>query len=158
MDYQRLSREDYRSRYARYGEQVVFIQSQLNYLFAQLNARGLFEPMTIVVHGDHGSRILAQREGMAKLDVSGPASVARFDYAGRPDKQDLRDRFSILFAAKRGGRRMGEIRSNPVSLLSVITTYTGVTPLPEEPSASASYLFDGAGKPVGISMLDEWRP
>lgn len=158
QDYQRLDQQQYRARYARYGEQVQFLQTQLSYLFAELNARGLFEPMTVLVHGDHGSRILARRDGIAKLDVSGPAGVDRFDYEGNPDSQDLRDRFSVLFAAKRGGQKIGNTQVTPISLIRVISTYTGVAPLPEEPSASAAYLFDGAGKPVAIPIRDYWRP
>lgn len=158
QDYERLSPSVYRDRYARYAGQVTFIQSQLHYLFAGLNARGLLEPMTVVIHGDHGSRILSQRDGIARLNVSGPASIDRFDYAGRPDKQDLRDRFSVLLAAKRAGRGTGSIDINPISLARVLPSYTGVPPLPEDPAADAAYLFDGAGKPVQISLLDYWRP
>jgi len=158
QDYQRLSPSAYRERYARYAEQVTFIQNQLNYLFAGLNARGLLEPMTIVIHGDHGSRILSERDGIAKLDVSGPASVDRFDYAGAPDKQDLRDRFSVLLAAKRAGHQTGAVNRNPISLARVRPSYTGVPPRPEDPAADAAYLFDGAGKPVQISILDHWSP
>ncbi len=157
-DYVRLRPAAYRERYARYAEQVMFIQSQLNYLFATLNARGLLDPMTVVIHGDHGSRILSERDGLAKLDVSGPASVDRFDYAGEPDRQDLRDRFSVLLAAKRAGPGTGAINRNPISLARVLPTYTGVPLLPEDPAADAAYLFDGAGKPVQISILDHWRP
>lgn len=158
QDYQRLERPDYRARYARYGEQVQFLQTQLSYLFSELNARGLFDQMTVVIHGDHGSRILQQRPGIAKLEVSGPLSVDRFDYAGKPDPQELRDRFSVLFAAKRSGQKIGYTQVTPISLVRVIPTYTGVAPLPDERSASAAYLFDGEGKPVEIPISDLWRP
>lgn len=158
QDYQRLNEADYRARYARYGEQVQFLQTQLSYLFTELNARGFFEPMTVVVHGDHGSRILAQRPGIAKLEVSGPLSVDRFDYEGKPDPQDLRDRFSVLLATKRSGQKMGNAEVTPISLIRVIPQYTGVAPLPEGSSADAAYLFDSAGLPAQIRILEHWRP
>lgn len=158
QDYVRLPAAEYRERYARYGEQVEFIQSQLNYLFATLNARGLYAPMTVVVHGDHGSRILAERQGLARLNVEGPASVDRFDYSGAPHPQDLKDRFSVLLAAKRGGQKTGGVRRNPASLLSVVPLYTGAAPRVAEREAGAAYLFDGGGKPVQIRIQDYWRP
>jgi len=158
QDYQRLDGQDYRARYARYGEQVQFLQGQLNYLLSELNARGMLEPMTVVIHGDHGSRILAQRPGIAKLEVSGPLSVDRFDYEGRPDTQDLRDRFSVLFAAKRSGQKIANTEVTPISLVRVIPGYTGVAPVRDERSASAAYLFDGEGKPVEIPISAYWRP
>ena len=82
-------------RLALYGEQVRCLMRQLDGFFERLDSLGQLEPAIVVLHGDHGSRIVLRRpEGSANVD-----SLTR---------QDLLDGFSTLFAVKAPSLPAGE--------------------------------------------------
>lgn len=68
--YDRLDRVAYADRYERYAGQVEYVQSQLRRLLERIEAAGFLEPMTVVIHGDHGSRI--RRRDVPNVDLSAP--------------------------------------------------------------------------------------
>lgn len=141
----------YRSTYARYAEQVVFVQGQLERLFGTLRRAGLLDKMTIVVHGDHGSRIRLLREldrGRRQAKIRGVAyDFERYDYASEPPAQDLLDRFSTLLAVRTPAGDAGRIDPQPVSVMRMVheTLYPGqMGQIPA--GADLSYLFDQEGQ------------
>ena len=74
-------------RYEAYFAQVRCTQRLLGQFFDQLREAGVFQRATIIVHGDHGSRI-----GLLE-----PNTQARYLLT----KRDLLDHYSTLFAVKR---------------------------------------------------------
>ena len=74
------------ARYERYVEQVRCTHLLLAEVFAALRAAGRFEDATIIVHGDHGSRI-SQREPISSL-------------ADELSEDDIRDNYATHFAAR----------------------------------------------------------
>ncbi len=73
-------------RFPFYFEQIRCMQARLQVLFDRLRSAGLFDDATIIIHGDHGSRI--NRIPM------------RAKNRDQISKSDLLDGFSTLFAAK----------------------------------------------------------
>lgn len=86
--------ESIAERYPLYLEQVLCTHKRLGALFAALDDAGRFEEMTILVHGDHGSRI----------NIRGPNKEL---YGFRMDKTDMIASFSTLFAFKQAGTPPG---------------------------------------------------
>jgi len=80
------SPEERASRYAEYGDQVRCVKLKLVALMDALKKRGMFDDATIILHGDHGSRI-----GLVEPRVPNKARLSRQDYV---------DAFSTLFAVK----------------------------------------------------------
>ncbi len=90
-----------RLRYGLYFDQVRCAHGKLAALFEQMEAAGVLESATVIVHGDHGSRI-----------TLGPTFQAAEKYSA----SDLVDSYSTLFAiripgqAARYDRRMRSIQ------------------------------------------------
>lgn len=80
-------------RYALYLEQVRCTLGKLRVLFERMKAAGRFADATIIIHGDHGSRIT----------VTDPRDENR----DRLTAEDLVDGFSTLFAVKAPGYAPG---------------------------------------------------
>lgn len=80
-------------RYRRYFEQMRCVYRRLDALFAQMQALGVFEDATVIVHGDHGSRI--SRAWFREL---GAAQVSA---------RDLIDNLSTLYAVRVPGMDAG---------------------------------------------------
>ncbi len=76
-------------RYRDYFEQIACTMKKLSRLFTAMKRAGIFKDATIIVHGDHGSRI--------NLTGSG------FPRHSRMTGADIRDDFSTLFAIKSPG-------------------------------------------------------
>lgn len=74
------------TRYERYFEQIQCQQAMLRTLFADLRRAGIFDEALIILHGDHGSRILEHRPNEQNRDV-----LTATDYV---------DAYSTLFAVK----------------------------------------------------------
>ena len=155
-DYERLNRQDYEERYTRYAEQVEYVQSQLGRLFDELRRAGLLDQMCVVVHGDHGSRILLQRPGLKPTRVHGPAGVDRYDYDTAPDPQDLRDRFSVLLAIKLPGRQAATINSDKGSAQRFLSERLYGQEIVRPSPVDSAFLFDAQGKPREIRMDNLW--
>ena len=86
-DLGRVSSSRFREQaYQRYFEQTTCLLGILDDLFGAMRERGIFETATIIVHGDHGSRIT----------IHDPV----FENADRLSPRDLIDAYSALFAIR----------------------------------------------------------
>jgi arylsulfatase A-like enzyme len=86
-DLRRFSSSEFRvEAYQRYFEQTTCLLDILDDLFDAMWDRGIFEAATIIVHGDHGSRIT----------IHDPV----FESAGQLSPRDLIDAYSTLFAIR----------------------------------------------------------
>jgi arylsulfatase A-like enzyme len=105
------SAEERTSLYRSYLGQVVCTAMQMDLLFAEMKQLGIYDDATIIVHGDHGSRL-----------GEGPFITAE------PEKlhtQDKLDHFSTLLAIKSPDLRPG-IRDEPVALQQIFAeTFLG---------------------------------
>jgi hypothetical protein len=90
--------------YRRYLEQLVCASREMQALFAELKTLGLYDEATIVVHGDHGSRI-----GRQPYISEMPRSL---------DDRDKLDHFATLLAVKAPGIAAG-MRDEPAALQRV---------------------------------------
>ena len=86
-DLNKLSSKQFRAEaYQRYFEQTTCLLGILDDLFGAMREQGIFDNATIIVHGDHGSRIT----------VHDPV----FENDGRLSPRDLIDAYSALFAIR----------------------------------------------------------
>jgi hypothetical protein len=91
---ERVSSSRYREEaYRRYFEQTTCLLGILDDLFDAMRDRGIFDRATIIVHGDHGSRIT----------IHDPV----FENAERLSPRDLIDAYSALFAIRIPGVAAG---------------------------------------------------
>ena len=150
----RLAPAVYSGRYMRYCEQVSYLSAQLNGFLAKLQRAGMLEAMTVVIHGDHGSRIRAAFDGLPG-DAHAVYPPERFDYPHEPDLRDLLNRFSTLMAIKRAAQSAPVVHPAKESLLRILERdfYRGV------PAAGADsvYLFSAIGESRAIALLNFWK-
>lgn len=78
-----------RERYQAYFAQVSCVQRQLQSFFDRLRSAGRYDETTIIVHGDHGSRI----------SIWNPEA----EFAEQLSDRDIIDNFSVLYAVKQPG-------------------------------------------------------
>lgn len=109
-------------RYRRYFAQIRCQQALLDRLFETMKEVGVWRDAIVIVHGDHGSRIIRN------------AAVAR--NAGRLTKSDIDDGFSTLFAIRMAGQSGGSV-SGLRSLQQLLSEAFG---LPTDSSAPKIYL------------------
>jgi hypothetical protein len=92
-------------RYVAYMAQVRCTNDILDELFAAIRESGQWERAIIVIHGDHGSRIVRRRLTEANLN--------------RLAEDDYRDAYSAFFAVKRGSST-GRLISQPLPLQTLL--------------------------------------
>jgi len=90
--------EERRDLYRLYLAQVVCTATRMDELFAHLRAIGVYDEATIIVHGDHGSRI-----GERPFIHAAPHALS---------EQDLLDHYTTLLAIKAPGFAPG-VRDEP---------------------------------------------
>ncbi len=83
-------------RYLRYFDQIRCQQLLVNRLFDALKDAGVWDDAIVIVHGDHGSRIIR------KMPIE--ANAARLTPA------DIDDGYSTLFAVRKAGVQPGMVR------------------------------------------------
>ena len=98
------SHDEWQGLYQRYFAQLGCAQTRMRDLFAHLRAIGAYDNATIIVHGDHGSRIGVQHHIVTS--------------AGKLNDRDLLDHHGTLLAVKAPGLRPG-VRNDPVALQRV---------------------------------------
>lgn len=76
-------------RYRRYVAQIRCLQAMLERLFGALQEAGVWDDALVVVHGDHGSRIMR--------------TLPSERNAERLTREDFKDGFSTLFAVRKPG-------------------------------------------------------
>jgi hypothetical protein len=94
--------EEQRSRlYRRYLDQMACATKQMQSLFAELKDLGIYDQATIIVHGDHGSRL-----GNVPYITDAPDALS---------ERDMLDHYSAFLAIKEPGLKPG-IYEEPVVL------------------------------------------
>jgi hypothetical protein len=127
-------------RYTRYTEQVRCVLSMLDDLLDTLDSRGLLEGATIIVNGDHGSRI-AEHFPSGRTLAGGVLS-----------ETDYRDTFSTLYAIKAPGVQPAYVQ-RPAPVANLLDHHLGGEPLSEQ---SSCRVFLIAGDADGV--LTEIQP
>ncbi|HET9448427.1 MAG TPA: sulfatase-like hydrolase/transferase, partial [Steroidobacteraceae bacterium] len=103
-------------KYERYAEQTRCLLTLLDELLDDLDSRGLLENATIVVNGDHGSRI--------PLNFPSGGALA----SGVLVDDDFSDTFSTLYAIHAPGVRQG-YDDRPLSVVELLDHHLGGEPL-----------------------------
>jgi hypothetical protein len=154
----------YERFYRLYGEQIQFLTAQIDQFLEALRSTGLYDSTTIIIHGDHGSRIRllssSQRNEYARLRGTGSAAPpqSRFDYVEEPRLRDLLDRFSTLLAVKLPASRSPVVVPEMGSVLYFLENLFG--PWGErktEDDLNAVYLFNADGSPHRIEFIEAWQ-
>jgi hypothetical protein len=120
-------------KYERYVEQIRCVVSMLDGLFTKLEARGLLADATIIVNGDHGSRI--------PLYFPSGATLAR----GVLSDADYSDAFSTLYAIKQPGVSPGYDPA-AASLVELLNHHLIGEPLREQNSCRVFLLEEDGEK------------
>lgn len=108
-------------KYERYTAQVRCVLRMLDNLLDTLDSRGLLADATIVVNGDHGSRIAEH------------FPTGRTLRGGVLTDTDYRDTFSTLYAIRAPGVQAG-YEQRPASLVDLLDHYLGGEPLSAQSS------------------------
>ncbi len=120
--------------YSLYLDQLVCAEHLMQALFDDLKGLGVYDDATIIVHGDHGSR-LAQR----------PYITARPDEL---TEQDMIDHYATLLAIKEPGLAPGA-DDTPQALQHVFAeTFLGGA-LPSSPESNLAFMRVGEGDEFG---------
>jgi hypothetical protein len=149
----RLDAPAYTEQYQRYCWQVSVLSHQLDGLLSSLEHSGALASMTVVIHGDHGSRILRKQEGAAPL----PPDARTDDISGPPTTEDLVNRFSTLLAIRKPGAVAASVMPENRSVLSFLTADFYHDGGAAVPGANSVYLSDAQGTFREISMTKIWR-
>jgi hypothetical protein len=152
---------EYHRRYELYGQQVQFVARELEGFLNGLRDAGLYDSSTIIIHGDHGSRLrlVNKSEHLEFHDTPQCLGVNRYDYTKEPALRDLLNRFSTLLAIKPAGASAPEVVAEKGSVLYFLRRASGATVDPSEYDALNSvYLFEENGTPHAIPMLKFWQP
>jgi Sulfatase len=154
---ERLTANEYDSRYSRYCEQVQFVAGQLDGFFGTLQRNGVLDGMTVVIHGDHGSRIRRAFGDPPANQVPRNVDAEQFDFPAEPTSRDLLDRFSTLLAVKRAGAKRPSVDNEKHSLLTVLSRVLyNRDPADGIARADQVYLFDNQGQYHPIPILNIW--
>jgi hypothetical protein len=160
LDFYRES--EYLHWYRDYVEQVEFLTSQLREFLGELRAAGIYDSTTLILHGDHGSRIRladeGQRAARTKLLSECPKCpvVSRYDYVSAPPLRDLLNRFSTLLAIKPAGASQPSEVSTKGSVLFFLRGVVWPREAVNE-GVNSVYLFDAEGRPREIPLLAIWH-
>jgi Sulfatase len=154
---ERLTAQEYDERYGRYCEQAEFVAGQLDGFFGTLQRGGVLDGMTVVVHGDHGSRIRRAFADPPPDQVPRDVDAEQLDYPAEPTTRDLLDRFSTLLAIKRAGAKTPSVDTGVHSVLTVLSRVLDQRePFDGVERADEVYLFDDQGHYHSIPMLSSW--
>lgn len=133
--YQINSAESRRARYLEYLEQVECVNKLLQDFFEDLRDAGIYDRASIVVHGDHGSRIASHN--LKERPYYRP------DF--RPSAETMMDYYGTLFAYKPPKSGVGEYRREVRSVGELLDT------------ASSGGLDWGVGAEDPVAYLVEWN-
>lgn len=127
-----------RQSYAQYVQQIGCVLKRLSAIFEGMKSAGTYDRATIVIHGDHGSRIA----------LSDPGTVA----ASQMTAADFSDAYSTLFAVKLPGVDGGiDHRMLPLSALMSYVANPGADRLKEVSNPTVFVPgVNGAGLRVGL--------
>jgi len=136
--------ESRKQRYQQYFEQLQCLYLRLDELFDRMRAAGVYDDSIILVHGDHGSRIVLTEPTLETR----PALT----------RQDLVDGYSTLFAMKVPGETGGYDKS-PRPLEQLLETFAfeaGLTSTKTSSKTAEPYVYliaDGDKQALQIPYL-----
>jgi Sulfatase len=154
---QRLGPGAYREHYSRYCEQVEFLSRQVDGFLTQLERAGVLDSMTVIIHGDHGSRIRLLPPGWPPDPPTKEPHPDAYDLSGPPDLHDLLNRFSTLLAIRKPGAADSSIVPEKHSVLTFLSRDFYATGRPPVQGADAVYLFDSNHLAHEVPLNDYWR-
>ena len=130
-----------RSRYHLYFDQVRCTQRKLARIFETLRDTGQFANSTIIIHGDHGSRISL----ITPMDET----------ADKVSRNDLIDSYSTFFALRHSEMAAGQDRRQQ----SISNLFAGIV-MNRPPAEEPAEVFMGPSKPhkVGRPYLSKPMP
>ncbi len=137
-----------------------YLAGQIDKLFALLDRAGALNRMTVVMHGDHGSRIRRILDHAPGAQGFGEEVVMpeALDYQGRPDARDLVDRFSTLLAVKKAGAAAPAECDERHSLLTFLArSVFGREPEDGLEKSDLVYLVNARGMLAPIDIQSYWR-
>ena len=120
--------EIYVLQHTAYANQVQYLNARLARFFDALEAGGALDSATVVIHGDHGRRLLGR--GNAGSDF-----------------RSLLESYSALLAVRRPGAAKGEVDRRKGSVLTFLKEEFGVEVPMEERERLDSVYFDRAMGP-----------
>jgi hypothetical protein len=135
--------EERSDHYGRYLGQLICADRQMQSLFAYLKTLGIYDEATIIVHGDHGSRIAVR-----------PAATKRPELL---DDQDKRDNFVALLAIKAPGVVPG-VHDEPVALQRLFADRFLGGARPDSPAPGTVFVRSGRDdrlSPIEIDWAKE---
>jgi arylsulfatase A-like enzyme len=83
------------------------LDSWLNELFVKLEQAGLYDNMTVIIHGDHGSRINLKHDPWANI-------------ASEMSTQDFLTNYAVFLAIKKPHEQTGSVNEIQGSLKNII--------------------------------------
>jgi hypothetical protein len=126
-------------KYERYAEQTRCLLTLIDDLLDDLESRGLLDDATIVIHGDHGSRI----------PVHYPSGLTLS--SGVLTDSDFSDTFSTLYAIHAPGVTAGYDQT-PRSIVDLLDHHLGGEPLSTSGSCRVFLLEEkGGGRLTGVA-------
>lgn len=129
------------ARYEMYFDQVRCTHHKLAAIFDAMAAAGVFKDATVIVHGDHGSRI--------------PLLMPTAQTAARLSKSDFIDNFSALFAIRTPARAAGRNQSQR-SIQSLFAEMALNRPFPVE--TMDIFINSPTGRKVGLPLVRKTMP
>jgi len=155
---------EHRRLYAMYGEQMQYLASQIDKFLESLKQEGMWETTTVIIHGDHGSRLRllkpSQGEEFERLqgETKGLNPMSRYDYVGEPDLSDLLNRFGTLLAIKPPRSRSSETVTEVGSVLYFLEQFYGPwSDVKSRDEVNSVYLFNADRSPRRIPIVDVWQ-
>ncbi len=154
---------EYRKRYELYGEQVQFLNRQIAAFIDGLRATGQYDSASIIIHGDHGSRLQllnVDREERAKARNATLGADIEEEFVSGSDEQDLSNllsKFATLLAIKLPGAAAPEIVNEKGSVLYFLRQTFSPANEPVEAGINSVYVSAGKGPPKGISLIPLWQ-
>ena len=128
----------YRDLHGIYAGQVQYLNRRLRAFFEQLDRRNLLDRTTVIVHGDHGARLLGKGRRTSPF-------------------RRLLEAYSTLLAVRMAPTRQGRVDSRKGSVLRFLAEELYGTP-PDLTAASESvYVTNSDGVFSALPFLDLWR-
>ena len=134
----RVGEPRYRELHRVYAGQVQYLNRRLRAFFEQLDRRNLLDRTTMIVHGDHGVRLLGKGRRTSPF-------------------RRLLEAYSTLLAVRMAPTRQGRVDSRKGSVLRFLAEELYGT-LPDLTAASESvYVTNSDGASYALPFLDLWR-
>ena len=151
---QRVGAGEYAARYRRYCEQADWVATQLDHFLGRLRDGGAMANLSIVIHGDHGSRI----RRFAGAAPGGPAVDEDAEQLPPAfDQREMLNHFSTLLAIRKAGATRPSISSERHSLLTLLARhFFGREPADGE-RADHVYMLDSHSRYQSVDFQSLWR-